>query len=199
MRVVETEVKAEWFNKGTTKNESSQEVTDNRLSYRRALYGEALLGHGSYASRYSLSVYGQQEHFEYIAMEILGPSVVERQKKNRLETEAQLAGLDHTHSLGIVHRDIKPENLLCSFDNSRIKIIAFGISKPFSHGPPTEPQLEIPGQDEGDDDLSENTYFGMDIETWDPRQGKQNKDLTLLTEQEAELDSRTPKIVEVNR
>jgi len=36
---------------------------------------------------------------------------------------------------GIVHRDVKPENLLCALDDpSTIKIIDFGISKPFSRG-----------------------------------------------------------------
>ncbi len=34
--------------------------------------------------------YGQLEHFEYMAMEILGPSVAERQKKNGLETGVML-------------------------------------------------------------------------------------------------------------
>ncbi|KAK0450511.1 putative casein kinase-1 hhp1 [Desarmillaria tabescens] len=296
--------------------------------------------------------YGQLEHFEYMAMEILGPSVVEQQKTNGPGTgmmlttvirivDQMLAGLEHIHSLGIVHRDIKPENLLCAFDDSTIKIIDFGISKPFSHGQPSkydplkdrraivgslywaslnshngldlyprddleslayialfllrghlpwkprpreesqlrsqeivrlmksscsgkglseglpadfgdlldytrsldfdqlpdyerfrrifgsivdgrsngpldwtpsvpqtntcvldEPQLEIPGEDEDEDDdddsddLGENTYFGMDIDIWDSRQGERDKDLTLLAEQEVDLDSRTPQIVE---
>lgn len=68
-----------------------------------------------------------------------------------------------------------------------------------------EPQLEILGEDEDDgeddssDGLGENTYFGMDIDMWDSRQGERDKDLTLLAEQEADLDSRTPQIVEVDR
>ncbi len=108
--------------------------------------------------------YGQLEHFEYIAMEILGLSVTERlnrpgagvmlttvirivdqvvrKKQIRAseitDTAAQLAGLEHIHSLGIVHRDIKPANLLCALDNSTIKIIDFGISKPLSHGQPSK-------------------------------------------------------------
>ncbi|SJL02834.1 uncharacterized protein ARMOST_06172 [Armillaria ostoyae] len=84
-----------------------------------------------------------------MAMEILGPSVAERQKKNGPRTgpmlktvirimDQVLAGLEHIHSLGILHRDIKPENLLCGLDNSTIKIIDFGLSKPISHGPPNK-------------------------------------------------------------
>jgi serine/threonine protein kinase len=47
--------------------------------------------------------------------------------------------LQHIHSLGIVHRDIKPENILCTLDDaSTIKIIDFGISKPFSRGEPSK-------------------------------------------------------------
>ncbi|KAK0233855.1 hypothetical protein IW262DRAFT_1332898 [Armillaria fumosa] len=67
-------------------------------------------------------------------MEILGPSVVERQKKNGIETgvmlttvvrtmDKELEGLERIHSLGIVHRDINPEYSLYSLDNSTIKII----------------------------------------------------------------------------
>ncbi|PBK76558.1 putative casein kinase-1 hhp1 [Armillaria solidipes] len=325
---------------------------------------QLLKGHATIPSVYA---YGQLEHFEYMAMEILGPSVAERQKKNGLETgvmlttvirimdqvvrktqirfegltypEAQLAGLEHIHSLGIVHRDIKPENLLCALDNSTIKIIDFGISKPFSQGPPSkyeplkeqrvivgslywaslnshngidlshrddleslayialfllrghlpwkprpreefrlhsqeivrhmksscsgknlsegfpvefgdlldysrslhfnqlpdygmfrrlfaslageasdgrfdwtpcypqtvkfvldEPKVETPDEDtdEADgEDLGEDSYFGMDLDMWDLRQGERDKNLTLLAEQEADLDSCIPLIAEV--
>ncbi|KAK0450559.1 putative casein kinase-1 hhp1 [Desarmillaria tabescens] len=344
-----------------------------RLTYQLAPYGEAMLGHGTYSNVFkaielgsektaalktsrqaaipSVYGYGQLEHFEYMAMEILGPSVAEQHQKNgpgvMLNTVTQivgqaLAGLEHIHSLGIVHRDIKPENFLCTLDDSTIKIIDFGISKPFSHDQPSkyeplterraivgslywaslnshngidlaprddleslayialfllrgnlpwkprpreesqlrsqeiirqmksscsskdlseglpvefgdlldysrsldfnqlpdygmlrrsfatlvdessdgrldwtpchsqigkflldEPKVEIPHEDEDDDgddrsdDRGEDSYFGMDIDMWDSRQGERDKDLTLLAEQEADLDSCTPVIAEV--
>ncbi|PBK65322.1 kinase-like protein [Armillaria solidipes] len=95
--------------------------------------------------------YGQLEHFEYMAMEILGPSVAEQKKKIDPGTGLMLktvisigssAGLEHIHSHGILHRDIKPENILCGLDDSTIKIIDFGISKPISHGPPSKPSSD---------------------------------------------------------
>ncbi|KAK0450510.1 putative casein kinase-1 hhp1 [Desarmillaria tabescens] len=294
--------------------------------------------------------YGQLEHFEHMTTEILGPNVAEQQKKNGPGTgimlttvirivDQVLAGLEHIHSLEIVHRDIKPENLLCAFDDSTIKIIDFGISKPFSHGPPSkynplkdrrvivgslywaslnshkgidlsprddieslayialfllrghlpwkprpreesqlrsqeivrlmklscsgkdlsegfpiefgdllddsrsldfnqlpdygrfrrlfggssngpldwtpcvpaqintrvldEPELEILGEDDdhyddsSSDDRGEDSYFGMDIDMWDSRQGERDKNLALPAEQEADLDSCIPLIAEV--
>ncbi len=54
------------------------------------------------------------------------------------DLDAQLAGLENIHSLGIMHRDIQPENLLCGLVDSMIKIIDFEISMPISHGPPSK-------------------------------------------------------------
>ncbi|KAI6011416.1 putative casein kinase-1 hhp1 [Pisolithus marmoratus] len=74
--------------------------------------------------------YGHLEHFEYMSTELLGQSVAELRKDG---AGVGLAALQHIHSLGIVHRDIKPENFLCPLDDlSTIKLIDFGISKPFS-------------------------------------------------------------------
>ncbi|TDL20492.1 putative casein kinase-1 hhp1 [Rickenella mellea] len=105
---------------------------------------QLLNGHAAIPAAYG---YGQLEHFEYISMELLGPSLAEQQKdgtgvmvKTVIRIVDQvLAALQHIHDLGIVHRDIKPENMLCSpSDPSKIKIIDFSISKLFSHGQPTK-------------------------------------------------------------
>lgn len=50
--------------------------------------------------------------------------------------------------------------------------------------------------DDSDDDLGEDSYYGMDIDIWE-RQGERDKDVTLSAKQEAELDSITPLIIEV--
>jgi hypothetical protein len=50
--------------------------------------------------------------------------------------------------------------------------------------------------DDSDDDLGKDSYYGMDIDIWE-RQGERDKDVTLSAKQEAELDSVTPLIVEV--
>ncbi|KAF9220336.1 kinase-like protein [Gyrodon lividus] len=85
--------------------------------------------------------YSQLDHFEYMSIELLGLSISELQKDGAGVTvktvnqfmDQALAALQHIHSLGIVHCDIKPENFLCTLDDpSTIKLIDFGISKPFS-------------------------------------------------------------------
>ncbi|KAF9516193.1 hypothetical protein BS47DRAFT_1390966 [Hydnum rufescens UP504] len=64
--------------------------------------------------------YGQLEHFEYTAMQLLGPSIAEQQKDGAGVMRTWLAALQHIHSLGIN------------------QIIDFGISKPFSRGQPNK-------------------------------------------------------------
>ncbi|KAN0093327.1 Protein kinase-like domain containing protein [Tylopilus felleus] len=99
---------------------------------------QCLQGHPAIPSVYG---YGQLEHFEYLAMEPLGPSVTEQLKDGAavmVKTIIQLLdqslrALQHIHSLRIVHWDVKPENILCMLDNpATIKFIYFCISKPFS-------------------------------------------------------------------
>jgi hypothetical protein len=61
------------------------------------------------------------------------------------------------------------------------------------------PEVLIPDEEDDDDsdnDLGEDSYYGMDIDIWE-RQGERDKDVTLSAKQEAELDSITPLIVEV--
>ncbi|TDL24369.1 kinase-like protein [Rickenella mellea] len=105
---------------------------------------QLLKGHASIPAVYG---YGRLEHFEYISMELLGPSLAKQKNdgagmmtKTVIRIVVQvLAELQHIHDLGIVHRDIKPENLLCSLeDPSTIKIIDFNVSKPFSRDQPTK-------------------------------------------------------------
>ena len=43
--------------------------------------------------------------------------------------------VNHLHHIGICHRDIKPENLIFAtrMENSDIKLIDFGLSRPFQN------------------------------------------------------------------
>ncbi|CAL1706373.1 unnamed protein product [Somion occarium] len=103
-----------------------------------------LRGHAAIPAVYG---YGRLEHFECMSMELLGRNLEEQQENGAgllLKTvirvvDQALAALQHIHSFGIVHRDIKRENFLCVLDDpSTIKIVDFGISKPFAHGQPSK-------------------------------------------------------------
>ncbi|KAF5344853.1 hypothetical protein D9756_011182 [Leucocoprinus leucothites] len=84
--------------------------------------------------------YIQHPHFEYLSMELLGPSIrscvkgpVAVNTATRV-VEQMLSVLEHIHKLGFIHRDIKPANILLSLtDPSKIKLIDFGIARPLKH------------------------------------------------------------------
>ncbi len=56
-------------------------------------------------------------------------------------------------------------------------------------------EAECKGED-SDNHFGEDSYYGMDLDSWE-RHGERDKDVTLLAQQEAELDNITPLIVEV--
>ncbi|KAF8994274.1 kinase-like domain-containing protein [Cyathus striatus] len=81
--------------------------------------------------------YGQMPHFEYIAMELLGPNLCELVTGPvAVVTVARVllqlfSALEHVHKQGFVHRDIKLSNIVCRQDDpSKIVLIDFGLSKP---------------------------------------------------------------------
>ncbi|TDL24962.1 kinase-like protein [Rickenella mellea] len=133
---------------GSGKQVAIKESRVSRTVKRPSLQQESrilqlLKGHPAIPALYG---YGHLDHFEYISMELLGPSIAAQMKDGaglKVKTvirivDQVLAALQHIHELGIVHRDVKPENLLCSPDDpSTIKVIDFGMSKPFSRGEPT--------------------------------------------------------------
>ncbi|KIJ41982.1 hypothetical protein M422DRAFT_229492 [Sphaerobolus stellatus SS14] len=116
------------------KSRVSQRVSRTFLCHESRVL-QLLQGHPAIPVLYG---YGQLPHFDYMAMELLGPSV-KQHATGRLPVrtvvrvvQQTLSALEHVHRRGFVHRDIKPENLLCcKNDLSKIMLIDFGISKRF--------------------------------------------------------------------
>ena len=84
--------------------------------------------------------YGQQNDYNVLIMELLGPTLEFLVKKSTqngkfsIKTTCLIAqdiiqGISYIHSRGIIHRDIKPENFLIGYNNNKIHIIDFGLSK----------------------------------------------------------------------
>ena len=48
--------------------------------------------------------------------------------------EQLLDALQHIHEQGVVHRDVKPENILIVFGADEVKLVDFGIARPFDTG-----------------------------------------------------------------
>ncbi|KXN86020.1 Casein kinase I isoform alpha [Leucoagaricus sp. SymC.cos] len=122
------------------KSRSSQRRKRPILQYESRVL-QLLQGHPAIPEIFG---YGQMPHFEYMAMELLGPSISEVAKGPVSVTTAtrvvqqMLSALEHVHKRGFVHRDIKPWNMLClPTDQSKIKLIDFNISIPVVPGPPT--------------------------------------------------------------
>ncbi|ETW77697.1 hypothetical protein HETIRDRAFT_163686 [Heterobasidion irregulare TC 32-1] len=96
--------------------------------------------------------YGHLEHFEYLALELLGQSLNDVVPKEVMEAEMVakialqlLSVLEFVHSHGLVHRDIKPSNVLLTLDQPPIlRLVDFGIARSFCTGIPArrEPRLE---------------------------------------------------------
>ncbi|KAF8344439.1 putative casein kinase-1 hhp1 [Amanita rubescens] len=147
------------------KSRVSQRIKRPILQYETRIL-QLLQGHPAIPVLYG---YGQLPHFEYLAMERLGPSVKDcATGRVAVITVVRvvlqmLSALDHIHKHGFVHRDIKPENVLSSLtDPSQVFLIDFGISRRIEFGPPTkyDPSRHIVGTLHW---ASLNSHDGIDL------------------------------------
>jgi len=110
-----------------------------RARFEREAQSVAQLSHPNILNIFDFGVEGPTA---YAAMELLeGETLRDRlaagliPARKAVEYAVQIAqGLAAAHAKGIVHRDLKPENLFITASD-RIKILDFGLAKPFQAGP----------------------------------------------------------------
>ncbi len=106
-----------------------------RERFLREAHAAGTLSHPNIVIIYD---YGDTDSVSYIAMEYLEGTSLEEKLANEkklgvAETIAivcQVAdGLDKAHAQGIVHRDIKPANIMLMNNDTKVKIMDFGVAK----------------------------------------------------------------------
>src|SRR5262245_79878 len=114
--------------------------SDRLLRFQREAQVLASLNHPNIAQIYGLEQTGTSS---CIVMELVeGETLADRLRRGSLPIDdaVQIAiqitdALEAAHERGIVHRDLKPANIKLSRD-SRVKVLDFGLAKPFADGGP---------------------------------------------------------------
>jgi eukaryotic-like serine/threonine-protein kinase len=109
---------------------------ERRQRFEQEARAASALNHPNIVSLYDIGTEGDTS---FIVTELVdGESlraVIQRgpvPMRKLMDFAVQMAdGLSAAHSAGIVHRDVKPENVMLTRDG-RVKILDFGIAKPFS-------------------------------------------------------------------
>ncbi|MCI0532429.1 MAG: serine/threonine-protein kinase, partial [candidate division Zixibacteria bacterium] len=114
---------------------SPKEVEEMKERLFREARAAGKLSHPNIVTIYDV---GQEEGYQYIAMEFLQGTTLERyiRKKSQASNFKIMAqiliqicdALDYAHLHGIVHRDIKPANIMV-LENFQVKVMDFGIAR----------------------------------------------------------------------
>tara|TARA_B100000902_G_C27291557_1_gene907443 strand:+ start:1131 stop:1949 length:819 start_codon:yes stop_codon:yes gene_type:complete len=124
-------------NKVAIKIEESQEYSqlENEAKMYNCLRGKEGIS--------DLRAYGKEKEYNYLIINLLGPSLENKLKENILGLKSTLAigiqmlkRVEMLHNCGIIHRDLKPENFLFGLENKEnmLYLIDFGLATAYKQG-----------------------------------------------------------------
>ncbi|KAG1847532.1 kinase-like domain-containing protein [Suillus subalutaceus] len=98
--------------------------------------------------------YGRLEHFEYLAMQLLGMNLDEVRARHPLPAvvntlvvaDQMISALEHIHENKLVHCDLKPRNIILHpTDPKRLYLVDYGLTRAIAHEAQSSLSMDVPG------------------------------------------------------
>ncbi|KAG1863690.1 kinase-like domain-containing protein [Suillus subluteus] len=131
------------------KSRASIALKSTLLNHERRVL-QLLQGHPSIPR---VIAYGRLEHFEYLAMQLLGMNLDEVRARHPLPAvntlvvaDQMISALEHIHKNKLVHCDLKPGNIILHLtDPKRLYLVDYGLTRAIAHEAQSSLSMDAPG------------------------------------------------------